>query len=102
MFGLRPMRTELITSFVTDTDCAYVRLAASFAFCRSSSSRFVGGPSSNAVTFAAASFSPSAYKRASGSPTAAFCSSVRNTTQSRTADAIAHAAEADARILEGA
>ena len=22
MFGLRPMRTELITSFVTDTDCA--------------------------------------------------------------------------------
>ena len=38
MFGLRPMRTDVIRSFVTATDCVYVFFATSFDFARSSSS----------------------------------------------------------------
>src|SRR3982751_83593 len=42
MLGLLPNRTAVIRSFVTATDCAYVRLARSFDFSLSSSSASAG------------------------------------------------------------
>ncbi len=85
MLGLFPIRVELMTSLVTETDCAYVRFAASLDFSRnSSSSMCVGGPTSNTVTPARSSFPVTSSRRSSGSA-APIWSADRSTIQSRAA-----------------
>ena len=84
MFGLLPKRTAVIRSFVTATDCAYVRFARSFDFSLSSSSDSAGAASANARTPAASSFASSDSKRCSGSSSpGAVCNTERKTSQSR-------------------